>query len=292
MANEDLRLFVEAMIRGEFRLDDIIHLLMYVRDRAGGRQSVREIGDFCAHRNDRNKGPITDEARDFFTHTKFIMGHVINGTRIDPNRIPHDAIDAARANLRRIDSQFLRGNSAARNKSDGKRFLESFINKLSPSGISLYSMTSSMTTDETSVWDCLINTMVVKPLFTGNQFFGEFCTVLVENKLLEIKEMKYVQNVKNGIILFAVSIMHLSNIIIENKYSVKLMASGKYQDDVGVDSLGLVPAGPGKCPTNMAIQLFDSNIATEKVCDEELRKKMFWEFPLEVTQDQTLRRRR
>lgn len=123
MANEDLRLFVEAMIRGEFRSDDVIHLLMYARDRSGGKQSVREIGDFCAHRNDRNKGPITDDARDFFIHTRFLMGHVFNGTHIDPFQIPPSAIDAAKANLRRIEPEFIRKGSRARNKSDAKRLL-------------------------------------------------------------------------------------------------------------------------------------------------------------------------
>ena len=292
MANEDLRLFVEAMIRGEFRPDDIIHLLLYVRERAGGRQSVREIGDFCAHRNDRNKGPITDDARDFYTHTRFLMGYVLNNTRIDPNRIPHSAIDAAKANLRRVDSAFLRKGSPARSKSEANGLLDSFISKLSPSGIAIYSMTPSMTQEEMAMWHVLVSTSVVKPLFTGNQFFDDFCSVLAENDLLAKNEIHKVQSVKNGIILLSVSIMHRSNIIIDKSYSVQLKASGRYQGNLGIDSIGSMPPIAGKNPLNMAIQLFDSSIQTAQVCSQELQKEQFWDFPLEVTHGQMLQRRR
>jgi hypothetical protein len=220
------------------------------------------------------------------------MGHVFNGTHIDPFQIPPSAIDAAKANLRRIEPEFIRKGSRARNKSDAKRLLESFIGKLSPSGIAIYAVTRSITDEEMSVWNCLINTMIVKPLFTGDRFFDELCAVLLENNLLARNEIEAVQSVKIGIVLMAISIMHRSNIVIDGSYSSHLMASSGYQGNIGINCVGLMPARPGKTPINMAIQLFDSNIPGAQICSDELQNEMFWEFPLEVTPDQTLRRRR
>lgn len=37
-----------------------------LRDRDGSRMSVREIGNFVAHRGERHKGPVTQIARDVF----------------------------------------------------------------------------------------------------------------------------------------------------------------------------------------------------------------------------------
>lgn len=67
MIDDDLRLRAKRLIRGDRRIDDIDRFYLDLRDRTHGRASFREIGDFVAHRGERNRGPVTQNARDVIT---------------------------------------------------------------------------------------------------------------------------------------------------------------------------------------------------------------------------------
>lgn len=66
MLDDDLRVRVQRLASGRHRVEDLDRLFLGLRDRDGGRMSVREIGDFVAHRGERHKGPVTQTARDVF----------------------------------------------------------------------------------------------------------------------------------------------------------------------------------------------------------------------------------
>ena len=63
----ELRIRAGRLLAGRPRTDDLDQLYLSQRDRAHGRASFREIGDFVAHRGERSKGPITQQVRDVFT---------------------------------------------------------------------------------------------------------------------------------------------------------------------------------------------------------------------------------
>src|SRR5688572_17242104 len=58
-------------MHGQFRVEDLTTLFLALRDRAGGRQSIVDVGDFVAHREERNKGYVTRAVRDFFVRIRF-----------------------------------------------------------------------------------------------------------------------------------------------------------------------------------------------------------------------------
>lgn len=60
----DLRLRVQRLLRGERRHDDVDPLFLGLRDRAGGREIIREIGDFVAHRDERDRGTVLQQTSD------------------------------------------------------------------------------------------------------------------------------------------------------------------------------------------------------------------------------------
>lgn len=67
MLHDDLRIRARRLATGRHRVEDLDRLFLGLRDRDSGRMSVREIGDFVAHRGERQKGPVTQTARDAFT---------------------------------------------------------------------------------------------------------------------------------------------------------------------------------------------------------------------------------
>jgi hypothetical protein len=71
MAREpELRRRVEQLLRGQFNQEHLTRLYLWLRSRSYGIASVREIGHFVAHADERSVGPVTDEVRDFFTFAR------------------------------------------------------------------------------------------------------------------------------------------------------------------------------------------------------------------------------
>jgi hypothetical protein len=67
MIDDDLRLRAKRFLGGQRRADDLDRFYLDLRERTHGRASFREIGDFVAHRGERNRGPVTQIARDVIT---------------------------------------------------------------------------------------------------------------------------------------------------------------------------------------------------------------------------------
>ena len=88
---------------GDRRHDDIDRILLSLRDKSGDRESIRELGDFIAHREQREKGLLTTKARDVFLSFRSWM-HIGTGqpfTLADVRRV-------AEANLRIATDEQLR----------------------------------------------------------------------------------------------------------------------------------------------------------------------------------------
>ena len=66
MLDTDLQRRVQRLLSGDRRTEDLARIFLSVRGRDQGRASLREIGDFVAHRDQREKGPVTARVRDMF----------------------------------------------------------------------------------------------------------------------------------------------------------------------------------------------------------------------------------
>ena len=71
MANAGMRIRVKRLLHGKFRPDDITTLFLHLRDRHGGRESVREMGDFVAHPDRRDRGMTAKQVGTWFTYMRF-----------------------------------------------------------------------------------------------------------------------------------------------------------------------------------------------------------------------------
>lgn len=64
MLETDLQRRVQRLLSADCRTEDLDRIFLGLRGLAGCRASLREIGDFVAHRDQREKGPITQRVRD------------------------------------------------------------------------------------------------------------------------------------------------------------------------------------------------------------------------------------
>src|SRR5258706_16464174 len=96
-----LRIRVERLLRGDKKPEDVAALFLALRDYSGGRECVVEIGNFVAHRGERNVGITTREARDFFATVRFYTDHAYRNRPIDLLDLPKNISGLLQSSFRR-----------------------------------------------------------------------------------------------------------------------------------------------------------------------------------------------
>jgi hypothetical protein len=106
MPDARLRVRVERLLKGDFRVDDLSTLFLTLRNRSNCPEVVREIGDFVAHQDERTKGITTDSVRDFFTTLRYQLQFNLRGVPFrTPYDLPHNIADVLWAVFRRVPSK-------------------------------------------------------------------------------------------------------------------------------------------------------------------------------------------
>jgi hypothetical protein len=100
---------VLRLLRQQPSADVLNDLFLMLRERSYGYDTVKEIGDFVAHRNERDKGIATLEVKDWYSTVAF---HVEAAMRPPPiNRFPATALALMAANLRRMSPAYIKENT-------------------------------------------------------------------------------------------------------------------------------------------------------------------------------------
>lgn len=103
-----LRIRVERLLRGAKRPGDVAELFLALRDYSGGRECVVEIGNFVAHRGERNVGITTREARDFFSTARFFTDYVHRSRPVSLVDLPKNIANLLEGSFRRTPNNIIR----------------------------------------------------------------------------------------------------------------------------------------------------------------------------------------
>lgn len=210
MIDDDLRLRAGRLLAGQHRVDDLDRLFLGQRDRHHGKESFREIGDFVAHRAERQKGLVTQIARDVFTSVSVWS----LGLR-DKKPSKSDIVRAAHANFRLASDQQLKNGCGLR-RPVVKRRLES--------GLAKFERGESITDEELNVIRYLGNRFIWKPAFNDEQLFDEFCEVTRKNAIVAQTDVAALASAKTFITLYAITCMHGSVIQFDSDTRGELLA--------------------------------------------------------------------
>lgn len=197
----DLRRRVERLLSGRRSLEDLHRIYLDQRDRAYGRASVLEIGDFVAHREERVKGVVTRRVEDLLlsgrTWTASVLGNI-------PELDSPILRDTARANFRLATDEQIKTRVGLR-REVAKSALERGLKKLAKN--------ERITDREAEVLVFFGTQFIWNPAFTDDQLFSELVEVLVKNGGLKLDEIADFQAVKTFNTLFAITQMHGSTIV-------------------------------------------------------------------------------
>lgn len=268
MSNPAVRARVERMLKGDYRVEDLTRIFLWMRTRSYGRQTVREVGDFVAHADERTKGIGTDATRDFFAALRHSVPNL--GKSNNLSDFPPSFRDAIVANFRLLDPEIVRRDTGL-----GKRAaalaLASFLRDLHqlPSG---NLSATKITSHEFKLVECLSQYIVSKPAFTDVGLFADLSTVLQKEQLLKPDEAAAFAKAMPFTSLFAMTSMHQCAIVLEDgqrsKLSLYYSSEGNTRR-LGISAAAVLTASNGSDLT-ISGPFFGSSLEATEWCEAGL----------------------
>gem|GEM_PF-1377651 len=276
MLDEDLRCRARRIFAGDHRVGDLDRLFLGLRARAGAQACFREIGDFVAHRDTREKGLITQVGRDEFASVD-VWSLKMRGLDLSWAEIAR----AAYANLRLASDEQLR-NGCGCQRPAAKQRLQSALAKVERH--------ERPTEKEIRTLDYLGNRFIWKPAFTAAQLATEFNQVLIRTGIIDPSEAVLSEETCAFLALYVLALMHGSAIILDNGERARLFAGFANRQrclEVKVEIIFNELSKPLMAP----ICLFLTDLAPETHCEPALLQPAdpilftLWNFPIDLGSD-------
>lgn len=284
MFDDDLRIRARRLIAGDFRQDDLSHIYLGLRDRTGGRKTFRDMGDFVAHRQERNQGELQGIAKDIFTSFS-VWASGLNG-----QMPPLEAmIRCARANIKLATDKQIKDLCHCRRDVAVKR-LKRAIQTLQNG------QTIQDAADELA-WRALRSRWIWRPAFSADALFEDFTAVLHRNAILEHSGMQSIGIARTFIALHAVKVMHGSQVKFDDGRTAGLYAGYANDQRVIEVKIDLVFEGLAK-PVMAPTCLFLTDLQGVDHCSSDLPAPKdaadfkAWSMPIDLTADMKLDRLR
>jgi len=273
--DEDLQRRARRLLNGDHRVGDLDRLYLGIRARARGFDAVREIGDFVAHRDTRDKGLIIQVGRDVFTSVDVwsMAMRGLKATLADLGR-------AADANLRLATEDQVKAGCGCGRARARKRV---------ESALEMIGRGHSMSEAEARALDYLGNRFVWRPAFSADQLIDELGRLLIRVGLIEPLEQARLAQARTFVALHALSVMHGSSITMPSGHKARLFAGFSNRDRWLEVKIEIVFAELGK-PLMTPICLFLTDLLPEDHCATSLVTSEpvlidFWKDPVEVGPD-------
>lgn len=281
MLDDDLRHRARRFMAGDRHVADLDRLFLGLRARAGPQSCFREIGDFVAHRDTREKGLITQRGRDVFTSVDVwsLKMRGRDSTWADISR-------AARANLRLASDKQLEAGCGCQ-RSSAKQRLQRALAKVEQG--------KRPTDKEVQTLDYLGNRFIWKPAFTSAQLRAEFMHVLLQHGIIQPGEADCSEETHTFLALYALALMHGSKILLENGHRGRLFAGFANRQrhlEVKIEIVFNELSKPLMAP----ICLYLTELSPEENCTPTLLNPSgsvlfsHWDFPIDLGSDGKLDR--
>ncbi|WP_068147251.1 hypothetical protein [Kordiimonas lipolytica] len=258
---------------GDLRPDDVTKLFAGLRSSTYGRASFRELADFAAHPDFRNRGPITDRIRDMRTTFKPLIDHALN-----PNGASIEQIfDRAESNFRMAtDEQVARLSGGLKRRKAGS-VLGSAIDKLrqGPKGIHLSPAEKLLAHNfgDRLIWN---------PALRAKGVFDDFKQVMLKNGLMTACNSDKLDDARALVILHAITVMH--GVAFDIGDGMKGVLQAGYKNEEGCLEVTTVLNLEGY-PKMISLKLgmFWTDLLAKNHVDEMLLDRHGpWDFPIEI----------
>jgi hypothetical protein len=290
--SEALRIRVQRLLRGDSNPhDDLTAVFLALRDYSGGRACVVEVGNFIAHRGERNVGIITREAREFFAIVRFSFPQPKPPLLLSD--LPKNFSELLSGTFRRVDNATLRSRLNLK-RQVAERHLNEMLSRIQKdTNGSLF--LSWPTQQDVALINCLLGQIVVRPAFSNHQLTTELSAVLLANDLLREEEQRAFQQLATLIGLFAVSQMHRCVVDLGDGTKAELRAGATHSQreifvNAAAELFGVNPTGKVLISPNFFATNIDVVANAVPDLHPQSDQQTEWPFPIQLGPDGKLRR--
>lgn len=255
---------------------------MRLRDRSFGQRVFRELADFIAHPQEKDRGPTFEVVRDLVTSVRWMTENLKASESRNVARADFcDALNAAY----RLGA----GHVAARKLGVSIGTVESSLGRICKKVGDIRDNRviwhKPPTHREVEVTRELSGLLSVNPAFTCESLAKAFFTVLSKNKLIDENSVEELYNLREYLALFAVVHMHASWIKLQTGEKFQIYLSRSEQISVWIDITH------GYSESIITVPVFTSTLALSEyfIIEDDINWQEVKSMPLEIGPDRRLR---
>lgn len=271
MADFRIRARMLRLLEGNIRSDDLIILFLYARDHCDNRQIVADMGSFAAHLGGRDRGPTTKFVQDQANNFIFVMQMFEPGTRdkYTLENLPSSTknfLPSALNNLEREPAAFASfTRQTGLRVTEARRVVASLVGRLKLKDDGNYAMPDDASQHEIKLMTYLAHALNIATPIDADKFVSEFYETMRSNSILSKSEIASSgKALRETIKLFSVSIMHGTEIKINDKITLQLEAGN--HDEILQVFAGYQPEGKGRA----MFPVLTTGLDSSKYCDPEI----------------------
>jgi len=270
--DEQLKARLNRLLSGDLRTEDVAKLYIGKRSSTYGRRSFREIADFAAHPDLRNKGPVTDRIRDMRTTFK----PMIDNAFVPKSATIEQLLDRAESNLRMANDEQIKRFSNGLSRKQAEAALQSALEKMRAKAF------GSLIPLERLVLIRFGDSVIWNPALRAQEVFEDFRAVMIKNKLMVEKDSSKLERARALIILHAITAMHGTEFDLGDGIGGTLQAGFDNQYGNLEITTALHLTGYLK-PVSLKIGMFWTDLAgKDHACETLLNQPGPWDFPVEI----------
>jgi hypothetical protein len=275
MPDAKSRARLERLLRGDFRPDDLTHLILFARDHCDGRESIADVGHFIAHHDERDRGIITRSTREFAATVQYhtYLSHPERPARgaLDLNRLPPAAREYFRIAVKIVPARDIKKETTLKPASAYKMLLQ-LADKLTNNDDGTWSFPKDAGPTEIALAKCVSSRIIIKPAFTPTRLVDDFIDTIKSNGLITNDEIHTNHDMISTLIqLYAIAIMHNSQIVLENASRTRLeLRVDMEQKKSGIAAFADIGAKKDGSKVEAATFMFSTELDPKVHCSESL----------------------
>ena len=276
MSTAALRARIKRLSRGEIRVNDLMEIFSEIRFKCGKQVFVRDVADFMAHKEGRNKGPVTEHIRDWALIWEYMQWASTRiGMPVDLARRPPNYAKVLQAALPMATDAALTFKVGI-TKQEANKVMNGILRKYTVNSDGTLNFAFQPTWVEYQLMSELSTTMTVGNVCNEHTLFDDFVKVITRLGVLEAKDVPGLSQAKTAIALFAMSRMHNITLDIPDVSAKLVLRMRGFRDRwLTVDAEGILASG-----------LFRTRIPTNDHCEPELlQTPLPWDCEIELTPD-------
>ncbi|MEA3540239.1 MAG: hypothetical protein U9R73_14015 [Pseudomonadota bacterium] len=290
----EYRIRAQRFLSGDFHVEDLSRLFLFLRANSFGAETVRDIGDMIGHADSRGKGLSLRRVNDTYAMTRFIIPRVVK--RPDPSasvgEIPAGLLEAMEATLRLLDEEHLIRHTGMR-KDQASTALTKLKRKVQvqPDGRATW-LTSHINPADVALTRCLTSYIISKPAYSADDLFRETQALLLRHGFMDEQQIPLLFARRVHLALFAVVAMHGVRYRLFDSETAEAEAGWEGDDGTPriIVSVTLkIPHSEGADEVSFPIFDTDLHPGDWSVGYDSTKGTAMWTVPLELTAEPRLK---